>query len=140
MDSVIAIFIEKMEQNTGEILDLSLWTQLFSHDVIGELAFGQNWGLLESGHDQEDLMELVYMTLSSTAALGWTPMHGKSSLFSPVRYFLNSGYLAKIGKKLHTWPLPLLHEVWVACIRLETTSLTHTGCQEENGLQHRHRS
>lgn len=100
-----------MKNHVGGTIDFAEWTQFFAFDVVGELAFSKNWGLLEAGKDESNVMSLVFSSLSSKAILGWTPIFGDATRFWIVRKILNSGYLRKINKIMDEWPKPGLLKV-----------------------------
>jgi len=52
----------------GERVDLGMWLQFYTFDVVGELTFGKKFGFLEEGRDVDGIMEsigglLVYLGL-----------------------------------------------------------------------------
>lgn len=113
MNEVIDLFLDQMNNHTGRTIDLAEWIQFFAFDVVGELAFSKNWGLLKAGKDEENVMHLVFSSLSSKAVLGWTPMYGDATRFWIVRKILNSGYLRNINKVMDAWPTLALRKVCV---------------------------
>lgn len=50
-DTTIGIFLRKMDEfaNTGQPFDIYFWFELFTMDLMGELAFGQSFGTLKAG-------------------------------------------------------------------------------------------
>ncbi|EXJ59969.1 hypothetical protein A1O7_04117 [Cladophialophora yegresii CBS 114405] len=44
-----ALLIQKLEESHGQPMDMSKWFNLYSFDVMGDLAFGASYGCLESG-------------------------------------------------------------------------------------------
>jgi benzoate 4-monooxygenase len=51
VDSVMKTFIQKLDEfaQTQRPFDLYFWFELFTMDLMGELAFGQNFGAIEGG-------------------------------------------------------------------------------------------
>lgn len=94
-----------MATQGGNGVDLASWTQFFAFDVVGELAFGQNFGYLDAGKDHDGLLYWVYMVLSTTAASGWTWARSKALKFKVVQRILSEGFLKRLGYQLETFPL-----------------------------------
>jgi hypothetical protein len=44
----------------NEEVDMRLWLELYAHDVIVHIFFGQTFGFLERGTDRDSFMESVY--------------------------------------------------------------------------------
>ena len=93
-----------MLDKEGMRIDMADWLQFFTFDVVGELAFGKNFGLLESGQDSSRLVCWVYIILSSKAALGWTWLRGIATRFRFVRWILNRSYLQRVHKRIEQDP------------------------------------
>lgn len=108
--------MEKMSASSGSRIDLAEWTQFFAFDVVGELAFGKEWGLLDAGKDHDGLLHWVYMLLSTTATLGWTWKTHKLARLGLVRWILNNQLFSRVGKTLECWPMPEVQKVSVPCI------------------------
>ncbi len=51
----ITIFLERMQHfaKSGDLVDAAKWFKFYAFDVIGDLAFGKSFGLLEQGVSNE---------------------------------------------------------------------------------------
>ncbi|KAL1604872.1 hypothetical protein SLS60_004412 [Paraconiothyrium brasiliense] len=114
--------MDNMKLFLGKKVDLAEWTQFFAFDVVGELAFGKNFGLLDAGRDHEGLIEWVYLLLTSQASLGWFWRDGDPSKYRLFRNMLNKGYLKTAGKVLGCWPRPEVEKRVRNKINIRTTS------------------
>lgn len=103
--------MQKMAESAGDRIDFGMWTQFLAFDVLGELAFGKEWGLLKSGKDYDGLLHWVYLQLATTATLGWTWGTHKLTLFPPVRWLLNNQLFHRVKEDLNCWPIPEVMKV-----------------------------
>jgi hypothetical protein len=44
----------------NEDVDMELWLELYAHDLIGNILFGQTFGFLERGTDSDSFIESVH--------------------------------------------------------------------------------
>lgn len=110
-ERVLEKFFEQMRSIQGKSTNMTSWTQLFSLDIIGELAFGEWFGGLEAAHDPDGLSHWIFLTITTHASLGWTWLRASSALFFPVRWVLNKFLFARAGTKITTFPLVKVLEV-----------------------------
>lgn len=75
MDEVIQVFDKKLRviARNKEPLDASVWITWFAADIIGQLAFGQPFGLLESESDSNNLMEALDKNIYLAVIQGMLP-------------------------------------------------------------------
>ncbi|GLB42458.1 putative high nitrogen upregulated cytochrome P450 monooxygenase 2 [Lyophyllum shimeji] len=62
-----------IESKTGAV-DLSKWLSLFALDFMGDMAFGQDFGLLRTGQDREDIRSMFddfMLPVSVLAVVPW---------------------------------------------------------------------
>ncbi|KAF1816357.1 pisatin demethylase [Eremomyces bilateralis CBS 781.70] len=61
VDLCLQQFQERFSQfaGTGTVVNLKLWSHLFTFDVIGQLIFSQSFGFLERGGDQGHIMQAI---------------------------------------------------------------------------------
>lgn len=100
--------MQQMATMSTEMIDFTKWTSLFTFDVVGELAFGKAFGLLDSGADTIGLAHWVYLIISTRAMLGWTWLQAAAIRCGFVRRLLNAGYLKKVNLSIDQdprWPL-----------------------------------
>ncbi|KAF9739664.1 hypothetical protein PMIN02_010439 [Paraphaeosphaeria minitans] len=97
VDLTIEKFMKRMDEfaRTGEPFDIYFWFELFTMDLMGELALGNNFGLLEVG----------------------TPARYSKLVELSQRFGNLSGILpfGKYSKKVLSWvPLPYVQHLWKA--------------------------
>jgi benzoate 4-monooxygenase len=100
VDRTMATFMTRMDDfaKAGEAFDIYFWFELFTMDLMGELALGNNFGVLEAGKPAR------YSTLVEQSQ----------------RYANHSGLLpfGKLNVKILSWvPLPSIQRLYKA--RLE---------------------
>ncbi|KAB5575347.1 cytochrome P450 [Coniochaeta sp. 2T2.1] len=74
VQSRLQIFLTKMRSFslTGETINLSKWCHFFAFDVIGELAFSEGFGMLESGVEDEHI-RLIEVQMEFGSTVGMVP-------------------------------------------------------------------
>lgn len=70
----LQLFMDKMRQfsRTGEQINLGKWCHFFAFDVIGELAFSEGFGMLESGIEDEHI-RLIENQMEFGSTMGMMP-------------------------------------------------------------------
>ncbi|KAI4714964.1 hypothetical protein J4E89_000648 [Alternaria sp. Ai002NY15] len=63
---------------TNEEVDLGLWLELFAHDVIGHVLFGQSFGFLEKGTHVDSFIESVHNAAPLLAFITAAPTYMRS--------------------------------------------------------------
>ncbi|KAK5313971.1 hypothetical protein LTR70_007339 [Exophiala xenobiotica] len=73
--SCLDVFLRKLVQHAeaGHVINTSLWTSALAFDVVGELAFGTSFGMLDSESDVMGLCENTSQILATMANLGHYP-------------------------------------------------------------------
>ena len=88
VDAVMQIFVRKMDEfaSTGQPFDIYFWFELFTMDLMGELAFGHNFGAIQGGkpvkysklveHSQRfaNLCGLLPFGKYNVKVLSWVPL------------------------------------------------------------------
>ncbi|TVY48702.1 Cytochrome P450 monooxygenase [Lachnellula occidentalis] len=62
--------ISVLDSKTGQSIDASLWFNFFSFDIMGDIAFGQSFGMMESGKEvrrQRDPSKIIINHLQHAA-------------------------------------------------------------------------
>src|SRR5690349_18391141 len=73
IDSCIRVLFEQLDKRfveEGKVCDIGNWLQMFAFDVMGELTFSKRLGFLESGGDQDGVMEKIWDHFSAAAPVG----------------------------------------------------------------------
>jgi benzoate 4-monooxygenase len=97
VDNMLEKFLKKMDDfaQRGEAFDLYFWFELFTMDLMGELALGNNFGVIDAGKPAR------YSTLVE-----------QSQRFGNLSGLLPFG---KSSVKILSWvPLPYVHKLWKA--------------------------
>ncbi|RFU28115.1 hypothetical protein B7463_g8227, partial [Scytalidium lignicola] len=70
----LAVFMDKMSgfASNGQIVNLSKWSHFFAFDVIGELAFSEGFGMLDSGIEDEHI-SLINNQMEFGSTIGMIP-------------------------------------------------------------------
>ena len=73
IDAVTATLVEKLDEkvNIGSnVIDLAQWLHWYAFDVVGELALGKNFGLVESQSDHTGILSILKQSLQRTTIIG----------------------------------------------------------------------
>ncbi|KAJ4177296.1 hypothetical protein NW755_013918 [Fusarium falciforme] len=72
MQSSIALCLDKLSKysRNGQIVDVSVWVQALAYDVVGELAFGETLGHLETETDVMGIREAIAQIFTLSGVLG----------------------------------------------------------------------
>lgn len=105
VDGCIDVFLEKMKEQEGRVVDMGYWLQLFAFgkctgeitedhflsraDVIGEVTFSKRFGFMDSGNDHGAFDKI----LAATESASWVGQ-------IPAIYWLNDYLTPIIGNKL----------------------------------------
>lgn len=78
VDTMADLFFQRLDEFSakGKPWDAGLWLQWYAMDVVGELAFGQHFGLLETSTDDNQLIEALDNFIAVAALLGSMPRVG----------------------------------------------------------------
>ncbi|OAA63408.1 Cytochrome P450 [Niveomyces insectorum RCEF 264] len=70
----LQLFMRKMSffSTSGEVFNLAKWCHFFAFDVIGELAFSEGFGMLESGIEDEHI-RLINNQMEFGSTIGMVP-------------------------------------------------------------------
>ena len=49
VDKIINRFLDKIQENEGNGMNVTKWYEMFAFDILGEMAFGDSFGSLERG-------------------------------------------------------------------------------------------
>lgn len=49
-----------MRQHSGKVINFTKYTSMFAFDVVGELAYGEQLGLLKNDEDKMGLMKMIF--------------------------------------------------------------------------------
>lgn len=104
-DRVLQRFFQQMRSLRGKSTNMTKWMQLFAFDIIGELAFGEWFGGLDTANDKHQLGHWVFLTITTHASLGWTWLRAGSAFFLPVRWLMNRSLYARAKVQITTFPL-----------------------------------
>ncbi|GAB7338673.1 hypothetical protein MBLNU457_5399t3 [Dothideomycetes sp. NU457] len=72
VDETTQLFLRKMDERLGQVVDMGNWFQLFAFDIIGEITFSRNFGFLEAAKDDGSFHD-IEATLGSAAWVGQVP-------------------------------------------------------------------
>ncbi|KAF2790241.1 cytochrome P450 monooxygenase [Melanomma pulvis-pyrius CBS 109.77] len=97
VDVTIAKFMQKMDEfaTTQEAFDIYFWFELFTMDLMGELALGNSFGVLEAGKPAR-----------------YSALVEQSQRFSNIAGLLPFG---KMSVRILSWvPVPYIQKLWAA--------------------------
>ncbi|KAF5857346.1 hypothetical protein ETB97_005925 [Aspergillus alliaceus] len=57
----------------GKSFDVETWMQFYAHDVIGDITFGETFGMMEKGQDEHGILESIDRTMAYAARVGVIP-------------------------------------------------------------------
>ncbi|KAK6609525.1 cytochrome p450 pisatin [Botrytis cinerea] len=61
---------------SGDLIDMQHWLQCYAFDVIGEITFGQSFGFLDKGEDQDGVFKAIDAAGSYSTFVGiWSWIH-----------------------------------------------------------------
>lgn len=104
VDRLVTLFEDQMRSRENQRVDLSSWTQFFAFDVVGELAFGKDFGLLTAGTDFDGLCDAAYVFMTCTSMTGWSWSKSISLIFPWWHWILNNAFLKRTGHRIHGSP------------------------------------
>lgn len=95
VDATLAKFLRRMDAfaATGEPFDLYFWFELFTMDLMGELALGDNFGVLETGMPARystlveesqrfaNLSTMLPFGKANVSVLSWVPLPNVQRLY-----------------------------------------------------------
>lgn len=94
---------EKRSQGAKATLDMSKWMHYFAMDAVGELAFGQSFGFVQKGGDENAFL-LGVSNLSHWGSMaGWVP-----GISKPVRSILRLSSGEQGGEVVDSMTKPLI--------------------------------
>jgi cytochrome P450 len=77
IQTVLDTFLSRMREHAHEVIDFSKYTNMFAFDVVGELAYGEDLGLLETDRDERGLIKTIFGMFYFMSNVGHLP--GQSS-------------------------------------------------------------
>ena len=104
INALVEKFRSNMNKSAGTTVDMSMHTQYFAFDAVGELAFGKAFGFLEQEKDFNGLLGIVYNYMTTAAAFGFFPQMGLAGRSAWVRFILNNSFLKRVGKHIDEDP------------------------------------
>ncbi|KAF3935075.1 hypothetical protein ABW20_dc0109538 [Dactylellina cionopaga] len=72
VDDTTSLFLQKMEEMSGQTIDFAVWLQYYAFDLIGEITFSKKFGFLERGEDVDGIIHTLH-SLSRIQILGQIP-------------------------------------------------------------------
>ena len=60
IQNVLDLLLRRMHQHSGKIINFTKYTSMFAFDVVGELAYGEQLGLLADDEDKMGFMKLIF--------------------------------------------------------------------------------
>jgi hypothetical protein len=60
IQTVLDLFLTRMRQHSGKVINFTKYTSMFAFDVVGELAYGEQLGLLKNDEDKMGLMKMIF--------------------------------------------------------------------------------
>lgn len=60
IQNVLDLLLQRMHQHAGKVINFTKYTSMFAFDVVGELAYGEQLGLLANDEDKMGLMRLIF--------------------------------------------------------------------------------
>jgi hypothetical protein len=60
IQNVLDLLLSRMRQHAGTVINFTKYTSMFAFDVVGELAYGEQLGLLENDEDKMGLMKMIF--------------------------------------------------------------------------------
>ncbi|AEO69867.1 uncharacterized protein THITE_2120621 [Thermothielavioides terrestris NRRL 8126] len=113
VDNAVLVFLNKLGDMAGQVIDLGNWFQLFAFDVIGEITFSKPFGFMDAGTD-DGSFKPIQDALFSGAWVGQVPwLFWLSDFLSPV-----------IGQRL---AIAGRNTNWVAKVVREVTARLQSG-------------
>ena len=73
IDGITATLVEKLNEkaNSGDnVIDLAMWLHFYAFDVVGELALGKNFRLVELQNDPTGILSILKQSLQVTTVVG----------------------------------------------------------------------
>ncbi|KAK4233361.1 hypothetical protein C8A03DRAFT_19556 [Achaetomium macrosporum] len=84
VDNAVLVFLNKLGDMAGQVVDLGNWFQLFAFDVIGEITFSKPFGFMDAGSDDGSFKQ-IENALISGAWVGQIPsFYWLHDFLSPV--------------------------------------------------------
>lgn len=69
---ITKLLVDQIGKRSGETMNASHWFNFYSFDVMGELAFGESFGMVEKGEVHE-AMDMLHKAMAPYAFLGTVP-------------------------------------------------------------------
>lgn len=97
--SVIDRFVERIGEHGVRSVNLTMWFNLMTFDVMGELAFGQSFGGVDSGK----MNPWITVVLDSMSQATTSDALGRFPLLGLLWTKINPGWLKRLqaGSRLH---------------------------------------
>ncbi|KAI5917092.1 cytochrome P450 [Camillea tinctor] len=84
VDSMIRLFLEKLDTKIGETFDIGTWFQLFAFDIIGAVSFTRPFGFVEAGDDQGTFSRIQRSMASITWVMQAPWVHRLQQRLKPI--------------------------------------------------------
>ncbi|KAJ5220332.1 cytochrome P450 [Penicillium chermesinum] len=97
VDATINLFFEKLRErfsSTGEVCEMSDWINFFAWDVMSQLTFSQNLGILDAGSDYKGFLGRSAQTLDYFAPICQIPI---------LDMFFDKNPIMRIGPPTFVW-------------------------------------
>ncbi|KAF5006060.1 hypothetical protein FDECE_7542 [Fusarium decemcellulare] len=90
VDNTTRVFMKRLDEfaDSGAELDFGTWLQMYAFDVVGEVAFGEKLGFLESGTDIDGIMADIRLKLAYASIVGQMPWLDKFLAKNPLVVWL----------------------------------------------------
>ena len=73
VDECSEIFVNKMRQTNGQVIDLSAWLQWYAFDVIAYITFRRRFGFMEEGCDVNNMIRDIDDAFQYVKIIGQYP-------------------------------------------------------------------
>jgi len=74
IDRIVKLFLSRLHEKSAlGAIDFSLWTNYMTIDVISQLAYGQEFGFLESGTDVNGILAALQGSFGFLTTLNFFP-------------------------------------------------------------------
>ena len=120
---VIDRFVERIGEARTDPIDMTTWFNLLTFDIIGELAFGESFGGIESG----SMHFWVAVVLSSVGQNSLSDTLARFPLLGKIHMLLNPSWLKQLmdGARKHESYTIQMVEKWVSNAQYLARLLTY---------------
>ncbi|KAI9834154.1 MAG: hypothetical protein M1826_005265 [Phylliscum demangeonii] len=83
-DKAITVFVQRMTEQQGRVVDMALWLQLFAFDIIGEITFSKPFGFMKAGKEDGSFRQ-IDNALRSAIWVGQVPwLYRLNEMLTPL--------------------------------------------------------